>query len=186
MPALLGAVMPVWHNASVHAPSRCILFPPSCPRASRHEKCDVQASAESAALIPHPRADIMCKTAIILAVSMAASASAFHVSAPSAASMALRQPSLCSARHSQFIGAPALRQAPAVRARSSTELKMSLFGLGVPELAVIGVLAVRRPCCFACLPTRRNIHNRASAASCIEHLWSPTPDACLIRLLSHV
>jgi hypothetical protein len=159
MPALLGAVMPVWHNASVHAPSRCLLFPPSCPRASRHEKCDVQASAESAALIPHPRADIMCKTAIILAVSMAASASAFHVSAPSAASMALRQPSLCSARHSQFIGAPALRQAPAVRARSSTELKMSLFGLGVPELAVIGVLAVRRPCCFACLPTRRNIHN---------------------------
>ena len=58
--------------------------------------------------------------------------------------MALRQPSLCSARHSQFIGAPALRQAPAVRARSSTELKMSLFGLGVPELAVIGVLAVSR------------------------------------------
>ena len=35
-----------------------------------------------------------------------------------------------------------MRQAPAVRARSSTELKMSLFGLGVPELAVIGVLAV--------------------------------------------
>jgi len=83
----------------------------------------------------------MCKTAVILALSMAASASAFHLSAPSAASMALRQPSLCSARHSQFIGAPALRQAPAVRARSSTELKMSLFGLGVPELAVIGVLA---------------------------------------------
>mmetsp|Transcript_16156 Transcript_16156/g.23763 ORF Transcript_16156/g.23763 Transcript_16156/m.23763 type:complete len:171 (-) Transcript_16156:140-652(-) len=83
----------------------------------------------------------MCKTTIILAVSMVASASAFHLGAPSAAPMALRQPALCSARHSQFNGVPAMRQAPAVRARSSTELKMSLFGLGVPELAVIGVLA---------------------------------------------
>jgi hypothetical protein len=85
----------------------------------------------------------MCKTAILLALSMTASASAFQLGAPSAAPIAMRQPaSACSARHSQFIGAPALRQAPAVRARSSTELKMSLFGLGVPELAVIGVLAV--------------------------------------------
>ena len=83
----------------------------------------------------------MCKTAIILAVSMAASASAFQLGAPAAAPMALRQSSMCSARHSQFIGTPAARQAPAVRGRSSTELKMSLFGLGVPELAVIGVLA---------------------------------------------
>lgn len=83
----------------------------------------------------------MCKNAMILAVSMAASASAFQLGAPTAAPMALRSQALCSARHSQFIGAPALRQAPAVRARSSTELKMSLFGLGVPELAVIGVLA---------------------------------------------
>jgi hypothetical protein len=79
---------------------------------------------------------------MILAVSMAASASAFQLGAPTAAPMALRSQALCSARHSQFIGAPALRQAPAVRARSSTDLKMSLFGLGVPELAVIGVLAV--------------------------------------------
>ena len=86
--------------------------------------------------------ETMCKNAMILAVSMAASASAFQLGAPTAAPMALRSQALCSARHSQFIGAPALRQAPAVRARSSTDLKMSLFGLGVPELAVIGVLAV--------------------------------------------
>jgi hypothetical protein len=85
--------------------------------------------------------DIMCKTAILL-LGMAASASAFHLGAPSAAPMALRQPALCSARHSQFIGAPAMHHAPAVRGRASSELKMSLFGLGVPELAVIGVLAV--------------------------------------------
>lgn len=83
----------------------------------------------------------MCKTAIILAVSMAASASAFQLGLPSAAPMALRQSSLCSARRSEFIGTPAARLAPAVRGRSNTELKMSLFGLGVPELAVIGVLA---------------------------------------------
>lgn len=86
--------------------------------------------------------DIMCKTAILLLGAMAASASAFHLGAPSAAPMALRQPALCSARHSQFIGAPTMRQAPAVRGRASTELKMSLFGLGVPELAVIAVLGV--------------------------------------------
>jgi len=64
----------------------------------------------------------MCKTTIILAVSMVASASAFHLGAPSAAPMALRQPALCSARH-RFAPPPVVRLF--MRAGICTPVRMS-------------------------------------------------------------
>jgi hypothetical protein len=189
MPAPLGALLLVWHTAFAHAPSRCRLFPPSCPRARRCEKCDAQAKAESAALIPHPTVQISC----------ARLQSSWPCPwRPRPRHSMFRRPqrrrwpsaSPPSARHAtanSLEPPPCARPPPSGRVRAPSSRCRSLASVSLSWRSSVFSRFVVRVALHACRGhATRYYKNRASAASCIEHLWPPMPDACRIRSLSHV